>query len=219
MEALQKQWQNLLARLDRLSRRERMQLLVTLLVLCGAGWNQLAFEPFKKERTRIVAQRAQVEKGLGEMERLEQEILARKDKDPDQLEREKGATLKREIEELDRQLGDGVMGMVSPREMIQALKSLLAVESGLSLVSLEVPPPKNLLEGGDSGAKVYQHTLVMRFSGSFADVLKYLHNLERLPWKLFWDSVQFVVESHPRAYVTLKLHTLSLSADLVGAES
>ncbi|MBF0296278.1 MAG: hypothetical protein HQL96_13905 [Magnetococcales bacterium] len=220
MESLEKHWRDLLARVDRLSRRERVQLVVMLLVICGAGWSQLVLDPFNKELKEIHRQRAQVENAMREMATLESEILARKDKDPDQAAKEKIAAITAEIDALDRRLNDqGSLGTVSPAEMIQALRKLLAADSGLTLVTLDSPPPKSLIDQEDAEGKVYRHTLVMRFSGTFPDALKYLRAMERLPWKFFWENVQIAVVGYPRAYVTLKINTLSLTPDLLGAES
>ncbi|NGZ07657.1 MAG: hypothetical protein G8237_15040 [Magnetococcales bacterium] len=216
IQGLQQGWEKLLSRVDRLSKRERIQMVVLMLVLLGAGWMQGALEPYRKEQVAIHKQRTQLDKGIGDLMTLEQEILIRKEKNPDQLAEERIAALRAEIQDLDKRLGEGVMGMISPSEMVQALKRLLTSESGLALLSLEVPPPRNLLVGDDAGGSVYQHTLVLRFSGSFEDVLHYLFTLERLPWKIFWDGLEFAVVEYPKAYVTLHIHTLSLTEDLVG---
>ncbi|MBF0181178.1 MAG: hypothetical protein HQM03_14240 [Magnetococcales bacterium] len=220
MEQVEKHWRDLLARLDRMSRRERVQLVVMLLVIGGAAWSQLALDPFNRELKEIRRQRAQVENAMREMASLESEILARKDKDPDQAAKERIAAITEEIATLDGRLSDqGSLGTVSPAEMIQALRKLLATDSGLTLVTLDSLPPKSLMEQDDAEGKVYRHTLVMRFSGTFPDALKYLRAMERLPWKFFWESVQIAVVEYPRAYVTLRINTLSLTADLLGAES
>ncbi|MBF0214812.1 MAG: hypothetical protein HQM00_14835, partial [Magnetococcales bacterium] len=170
--ALKKQWEQLLAKVDRLSRRERGQLVVMLVVVLGAGWFQGVWEPFRKEQIQLRKQRVQVEGGIREMLSLEQEVLARKETNPDQAAQARVESLKQEMATLDRQLGAGMHGMISPAEMVQALKGWLDTESGLSLVSLEAQPPRNLL-AEEEGASVYQHTWVLRFSGTFPSVLKY----------------------------------------------
>ncbi|MBF0439646.1 MAG: hypothetical protein HQL93_11060, partial [Magnetococcales bacterium] len=195
------------------------QLLVVLLLALGAGWFEFVLSPFNKEKTELQRQQVKAQASIREMEKLERDFLQRKEKNPDQLEQEKVITLKQEIARLDKKLGEGIVGMVSPAQMIQALKSLLSGDSGLTLLSLEAAPPKNLLGGSESRGEFYQHTLTLRFSGAFPDVLKYLHDLEALPWNFFWDGIQFVVVEHPKAYVTLKIHTLSLSEELLGGDS
>ena len=46
--------------------------------------------------------------------------------------------------------------------------------------------------------------------------LRYLQALEALPWRFFWDSVDYQVIAYPQSTVRLKLHTLSLSEDWIG---
>ncbi len=219
MEQWQKQWHILLGKIDRLSRRERIQMIITMLVVLGGTWSQLILDPYHKERVELLRQQAQLETDTQEMNRLASDVLARKDKNPDQFQQEQIARFKQEIAQLDKQLGTGILGMVSPTEMISALKELLSKSQGLTLLNLQAPAPINLLKGNDADGAVYQHTLILRFAGAFPDVLTYLQDLEQLPWKLFWDSVQFVVIEHPKAFVTLEIHTLSLSFDLLGADA
>ncbi|MEO5331526.1 MAG: hypothetical protein H7839_05835 [Magnetococcus sp. YQC-5] len=213
-----KQWQKLLAQVERMSRRERVQLMVTLMVILGGAWFQFALEPFKKERAVLQRQRVKIETSMRDVAVLEQEILVRKEQNPDLVEQNRIAALKQEVAQLDKQLDEGTLGMVSPAEMIQAMKSMLTRDSGLTLVQVEVPAAVNLLQESDAGGHVYKHELILRFSGGFPDLLKYLQDLERLPWKFFWESVQFVVTDYPKAFITLKIHTLSLTTGLLGGE-
>ncbi|GAB0056774.1 hypothetical protein SIID45300_01086 [Candidatus Magnetaquicoccaceae bacterium FCR-1] len=213
---LKKQWQGSLARMEKFSRRERIQLLALLLIALGALWSQVILDPFTRERANLEKQRSQVQKGIREMATLEQEVLARKDKHPDQLARERIARMKEEVESLDKQLGVGLGGMVSPADTLKLLQEMLAGKSGLKLISLEVQPPVTLLEGEGKARSIHQHTLKMRFSGQYFDLVRHLRDLERLPWKLFWDDVEFVVADYPTSYVSLRLHTLSFSPELIG---
>ncbi|MEO5346633.1 MAG: hypothetical protein H7834_09680 [Magnetococcus sp. YQC-9] len=214
--ALQKQWQEIVTRLERLSRRERIQMVLLLLIVVGAVWSQLIMDPFTKERVNLDKQRVSVEKGIREMAALESEVLARKDKHPDQQAKERIERLQGEVDSLDKKMAAGLRGLIAPGDMPKLLGEMLAAESGLTLISIDIEPPQNLLEGEKGDRSLFQHALMLRFSGDYLNVLRYLHELEKKPWKIFWDAVEFVVADYPVSYVTLRIHTLSFSPAILG---
>jgi len=45
--------------------------------------------------------------------------------------------------------------------------------------------------------------------GTFTDTLNYLTDIEKLPWRFFWDDLSYKVEKYPVGVVTIKINTLS----------
>jgi MSHA biogenesis protein MshJ len=52
--------------------------------------------------------------------------------------------------------------------------------------------------------------------GTYLDCLKYLEAVERLPWQLYWGSLQLETQRHPRTRISIELHTLSLEEEWIG---
>jgi len=48
------------------------------------------------------------------------------------------------------------------------------------------------------------------------DTLKYLQELERQDWQLYWDELTFKTEAYPQGAVTIEVHTLSTSEEVLG---
>ncbi|MGB6053675.1 MAG: type II secretion system protein GspM [Burkholderiaceae bacterium] len=57
---------------------------------------------------------------------------------------------------------------------------------------------------------VYRHGVEITVAGSYPDMMRYMAELEAMPWQLYWGKAQLRVESWPQARLTLTLFTLSL---------
>ncbi|MES2356393.1 MAG: type II secretion system protein GspM [Pseudomonadota bacterium] len=57
---------------------------------------------------------------------------------------------------------------------------------------------------------LYKHGVEITVVGSYADLLAYLVELEKMPQRVLWNSVKLSVEDYPRARLTLTVYTLSL---------
>jgi MSHA biogenesis protein MshJ len=62
-----------------------------------------------------------------------------------------------------------------------------------------------------AGPVLYRHGVELTVDGSYADLLTYLKALEAMPQRVLWGGVELKVEQHPKATLTLRLYTLSLS--------
>ena len=61
-----------------------------------------------------------------------------------------------------------------------------------------------------AGSAVYRHGVELTVSGSYLDMVRYLSELEALPWHMFWGRIDLKVEQYPKVDLTLRLYTLSL---------
>jgi len=119
-------------------------------------------------------------------------------------------------------------GMVPPDRMARLLEGVLARTRGLQLVSLRALPPQRFEPGRAAGAPpaggktakaapkepermIYRHGFEVTLQGSYRELHDYLAQLEKLPWRMFWNRISVQVEQHPRLRVTITVQTLSLS--------
>jgi MSHA biogenesis protein MshJ len=131
--------------------------------------------------------------------------------------------LRAEAAALERTVKDRENGMIPPGKMISALKSLLAEQAGLTLISLHTEAPRPLRtdaagvaanETPQAGTmppteQLYQHGVVLHVQGSYAQLTDYVRRLEGLPWAMQWQSMNLDAGQHPRLELTLRLSTLS----------
>ncbi len=93
-------------------------------------------------------------------------------------------------------------GLLAPAHAVKVLEQVLEQEQGLNLLEVdagsqpltgvELPGEENLPAAG-----IGRYQLQLQLEGSYLATLRYLQALENLPWKFFWESVDYQVTSHP----------------------
>ena len=62
----------------------------------------------------------------------------------------------------------------------------------------------------DAEKQIYKHGVKITVRGSYANLLRYLSALEKLPTQMFWGVAKMDVIKHPKVELSLTLYTLSL---------
>jgi MSHA biogenesis protein MshJ len=65
-------------------------------------------------------------------------------------------------------------------------------------------------QGKGPAEALYRQGMELTLSGSYADMLDYVAQIEQLPWKIFWGRLEMKVDEYPRARLVLNVYTLSL---------
>ncbi len=108
--------------------------------------------------------------------------------------------------------------IVPAAKVTALLENLLAQNRALQLVSLKSMPPMALLERKGTGdgkagpldANVYRHGVEIIFTGSYADMLAYLDELEKSPQPVLWSRLLLDASDHTRLVMKVEINTLSL---------
>jgi MSHA biogenesis protein MshJ len=124
--------------------------------------------------------------------------------------------------------------LVGPERMLPLLQELLNSHGRVRVRAMQSLPREDLLAGTvpvpapaaaplpapeaprmAQAPSLYRHGVELTLEGSFSDLLAYLQALDALPQRLLWGGMQFKVEQHPGAVLTLKLWTLSLERHFI----
>lgn len=206
-----------LARIDSLSRRERLLIMVTALTIIVGLWHLLLMGPLgdRADASRI------------ELESLKQRIDSANQNLEDQIlqlagegneERGHIAVLKQRIDEINETLGNHSSELIDPAEMARVLQEILEEQTSLSLVRIGNTTPERLAaEEDSSGVTFYRHGLVIELEGSYFDCVNYLAEIEALPWRLYWQVLDLEVVEYPLNRVRLEVSSLSLDEEWIGA--
>lgn len=210
---------------DARSARERGFLLAAALVALAGVWKLALWDPLSEARARAAVELplldAQLPALREQLDRLEQALSG----DPDAAARERKQALEHERAGLDARLAELTDGLIPPQEMAGALRELLRAEPGLELVRLEALPAEPVLVRDPrepasaqptAQPALFKHGMVIELSGDYLATLRYLESLEALPWRFFWDGLDYEVVDYPKARVRIELHSLSLVEGLVG---
>lgn len=206
---------------DQRPQRERIVLIICVVVVLLFLMNLLVLQSFSKQRNVAQREMTELKTSIAELQNQELEIKGRQGTDPDKDNRMRLDILEQEAEKLQQQLKANIINLVSPREMPELLKNLLTQQKKLQLLSLENLSPE-LLELEEKIAedtvlpKLYRHRLRLEFSGDYLTLLKYLRQLKQLPRSMVWEEVEVESDEYPQATVRLQVYTLSLMEGWIG---
>jgi MSHA biogenesis protein MshJ len=200
---------------------------LALLALAIALWDTCLMDPLRRARTDLEAE-LQTASNSGVT------ATSADMSDPRQVSIRRAGELQTQLATLDAQLKNTASGFVSADRMIEVLHDVLDRQGRLELVSIRnlpvtslVPPAEtNAADAsrgvGASGAEAatpqppYVHSIELVVDGQYADVLDYLGQLEALPWKFRWTSLDLSTAGYPRNRVRIELSTLSLDSTWLG---
>jgi MSHA biogenesis protein MshJ len=209
--------EQLRARIDEFSLRERALLFLSLLAVLLTAWQSLLMDPAEAEQKKLLERIGILQREVEMLDNQTQDLLAARTADPDDANRRAEKELRAALAELDTRIQGTVEGLVEPKQMAQMLEDVLTRNPGLKLKAVRslAAAPLVAAEQGMSGT-VYQHGLRLELQGSYLDTITYLRALQKLPRAIYWDEVRVVMDKYPTARITITVHTLSLSEGWIG---
>jgi MSHA biogenesis protein MshJ len=218
-------WRRLAERFDALMPRERVLVLLAVVVGTALIYDALALQPLEARKKRMGQQLVEARQSIREADAVVQAKTAVTD--PDAVKRAYRDALRKQLAEIDREMQGLQRGLVPPERMGKLLEDVLSRSRGLQLVALRTLPAQRF-EAPDAAAMpaagrepkpqprvpervIYQHGVELTLQGSYADLHEFLAQLEKLPSQMFWGRISVNAERHPRLQVMLTVQTLSLS--------
>jgi MSHA biogenesis protein MshJ len=211
--------------LDARTARERAFLLAAAVVALAGAWKLALWDPLTELRARASVELplldAQLPALRAQLDRLEQALSA----DPNAGARERQQALLAERAALDGRLAELTDGLIPPDEMAGVLRELVRAEPVLvRLEALAAEPvlvddlPAAAAPVASDGVRpaLFKHGVVIELRGDYLATLRYLESLESLPWRFFWDGLDYEVVDYPQARVRIQLHSLSLLEGFLG---
>lgn len=214
----------LLERVDQLSLRERALIFGAGVALIYVAWQALLMDP-ATVRARAAEQRLVEIRRRGQ---LTDEVGLAAAQDPAVAAASRNRALAQRLREVDAELSSAAQGYVAPERMTQLLRGLLAGQQGLRLVSLRNLPAESLSRpaagaaepAGTAGAPPaatdrgpFLHPVEVVVEGDYLSIVNYLHELERLPWRIHWQRLELLAGEYPSNRVRIVIGALSLSHD------
>ncbi|MFA6014010.1 MAG: type II secretion system protein GspM [Gallionellaceae bacterium] len=217
-------WENLTAKVDAMSLRERVLMFAAALFLLVTLINSVFLDPLLAKQKKLSKALVQEQEKMKEVQaQLEALLQAKKENE--------NSPLREQIRQIQRQLKEGEVylksrrdKLVPPEKMGSLLEQVLGKNGRVQLVNLKTLEATPLIEAstanpggsavtvktGGLERQVYKHGVKITVRGSYADLLNYLYALEKLPTQMFWGSAKMSVNKHPEVELTVTLYTLSL---------
>lgn len=211
-------WRRLEQRFQALSLRERLLVIVMTLAVIAALANFLFFLPLQDQ---LRAERQQQQEHQRRREQLENELSQLQAWQARQEDGSGLVVVEQQLASVNQQIQQLSQRMVPPQEMTALLQQLLAREQGMQVIALEKLPLEQPSES-ETDAPVsaemplYRHRLRLSLRGNYFDSLRYLQAMEALPWTVYWDSLEYRVETYPQAILTVEIATLGQEQGWLG---
>jgi MSHA biogenesis protein MshJ len=204
-------------KIDGLSRRERLLIMITTLVFIVAVWHLLLMAPLA---TQADAGRAELdslqERITNANQTLEEQILQLAD--VGSADRTRVVAIQRRIDEINEDLGNYASELIDPGEMARVLEEVLKEQTSLRLVRMANLPPESITAGEqESATRFYRHVLEIEVEGSYRACMDYMSEIEALPWRLYWQLLDLEVVEYPLNRIRIEVSTLSLDEEWIGA--
>jgi len=234
-------------RYELLSQRERLLIVSTLVAVIYIAFTFLVFGSLdstqstrEQELKTLEQQKIQFDAEL----KLFSSLL---NTDPDKAKKQQIRTLKAQMLQIEGSLNRLSVGLIPADELPILLKKVLQQTKTLRLQSIQTLPVSELSLQGEviepeavddpssdlsefqyddaaesnkvETAGVFKHAVVMQLSGGFFETKQFIEALEALPWRLYWDSLEYSVSQYPSAIITLQVYTLSTDEGAFGEKS
>lgn len=212
---MKKAFEKTLLKIDALTLRERIIMCLSIVFVFVGIFDQLVFSPLNKKIDGIKNETIQAinirESNEAVLVQLEQKKIV----NPNDELKSAIARAEQENQVLDTMLAKSKAGLVPPERMLPLLSEMLGKNSQLSLISMENKKPALIDNESGSGAKIYKHSIVLKFSGGFSQVKNYLAKLESTEEKIYFDEVKYQTKGYPKGELTLDVYTLSVYEALI----
>lgn len=229
---LRERWQRLSGRFDTLTRQQRAFAFVAGLGFAALSLHLFVLAPVVDHGRALTSEITRTRTdALALNEQLQALALARQ-RDPDAPLRERLEAAKFRLATLDGQINRLRQQLISPDRMASVLREILIRSKGLELIDMKSIAPEPLDPAPDkanpeagagtpaAGSRppadapqppaIYRHGLELRVRGAYLDQLRYLVELERMPYQMFWREVEISAESYPEIVMRLTVFTISL---------
>lgn len=228
---MKEQWQQLSGKFNAMTLRERVTVLVGLIIATVSLFQFFVLDQQQLQKRRLTLQINDVRTSIKAAENaLKTQTTVQAD--PEAVKLAYLEALRKQVAEIDKNMQGLQKGLVPPDEMPKLLEGMLARNRGLQLVSLHKLPSRRLDSASSATPSkpeaskalaskpgnpaspernIYQHSFELTVQGSYSDLYDYLARLEKLPWRMFWGKISLNAEQSPRLTMTITVHTLSLN--------
>ena len=219
---MNKTLQPLFEKFDVLNERERISIILLLVVAITMIFIELLISPLNQQYKIIDKQIISLKATTAQIKGQTVVLKSKKSLDPDFQEKQKLKLLNEQISNLNVLLKEKMLGLIEPKQMAKVLEVVLAQNTDLKLQKVEslgaVPLTPDKVGEGDTAESlgVYRHGLKIEFKGSYLSTLSYLKALDELPWNFYWDVLELNVDKYPTSSIVITVHTLSFHKGWIG---
>lgn len=198
------------------NRRERWILCVAALVVPLLLTDTLVWNPWRAQMKALNARVAQAEQELQQLSGAQAGVSA-----PDAAAARRLEDLRRRLVQVEQAALEARKQVVSPEQMAATLREVTEARGAVNVVALRSLPVTPVGDVGGANVapagatRLYRHTFELRVEGSYADIARYIENLEQTAGVLRWNAVELDAARYPTVEARLEVFTLSEQASWI----
>lgn len=208
------QWQAQMARVDKLTLRERIFLFVSILLCCFALVDTLWLSPAQTVHKQL---KQRLDQQNVELQRLRDSVRASaQPKEADQAARAELQATLAQIDQINQAVRERLPSAAGSTPLTQALVQLLRRQDGLTLVRTAALPPESAGPGNSNGAGslpkgLTRQGVTLTVAGPYPDLTRYVASLESSMPYVRW-GVMTLSSDKGQPELTLQLFLLGETA-------
>jgi MSHA biogenesis protein MshJ len=201
---------------DRRKPREQLLVIAVAALMLLLTADALLLKPL---RIQIADSSKRLAGARSELAKLQQQVEQRDRAGSEQL-RAREADLKARLAAAESDVHRAQIDLVAPQDMARQLAAILQRFPQLSVVGMQSESPVPFDDGADRSGKVavnadarapilYEHGLELTVEGRYLDLIAYLQQLERTPYKIYWRDLELKVNAQGVPVTKVRFFTLS----------
>lgn len=236
---MKEKWELLENKFNALGLRERLLISITILVIIYVVWDFAFYRPLAQKNSNLHARLSLTNTDIAKVSAEEKIFAQALTNDPNASRKREIVRLEQKLNEMDTQLEQLSVGLIQADKLPQVLHDVLFSSDKLKLLGMKTSPVEKLsfaqpetaaeqLEQVEEPEKifndqpeetvsVFKHTVTISLEGRYFDVVNYLTVIEKLPWKIYWEFLDYRVVNYPNAKVILQVYTLTTEMGVLGA--
>ncbi len=224
-------WAGFSRQIEKRSLRERGIILVVAILIVLLLTDTLLTDPDRRQIQQQAQQLSRQQSELATLKVQEAELLQSLSADPNIALRERATHLEAEVLHAREALDQEFARFISPDQMNSALRAIVGVTEGVSLLSLRSLPTEIVFSAPETdpdgtaeadtdteqtsmpaevASGVYRRGVELELTGNYHGLVRYLDMLSELPWVISWEQVQVLSDNYPDTLFRLRLYTLTL---------
>lgn len=229
-------YRKLANRIDDMTLRERGLTFAAAVMTLVALPYTLIIDPALVTQKRLLDQIKKDQSQINSLGNEMRKLLEQQSESPSAVNQEKLRALDTRLAEIEREINATRNQLVPADRISELLRGFMAKTGRVTLISLNAvsgtpaidsgtaaaaPPASPTAPGAAKAATdvtppvseipLYRRGVELTVRGNYLDLVQFLADLEKMPWRMLWGKSDFEVERYP--LVTMKVLLFTLSSD------
>lgn len=196
--------------------KQRLLLFLLSVLALFFIWFFLLFNPLRTSKTNLISQAKALQLEITAIQQQIATINQAVKTESVAKSMEEQRQLSSKIKHIQQQLARTKPLLISTEDWMKLKKAIISkqndMDNSITLISINdlpvqpwAPAAVNKADVVDTVSnEIYVHELEVKLQADYFSAIQYLSLLEKLPWHVYWDSLQYKVQAYPKGDIVIK---------------